>query len=121
MHLCANIVLFGLLPRNRLVRRNFFFLPSEKSAINRTYRQTVDRLLARRHALVDFLFALPPLTEARVDRIRSLATTAVVELETHPIDPEEYNLLADTASFRRCFHGVQVMSFKNVFPTARPA
>src|SRR5947199_391206 len=37
MHLCANVLLGGLLPRGTLVRRNFSFQRGERSFFNRLY------------------------------------------------------------------------------------
>jgi len=94
MHLCANVLWGRLLPTGTIVRRNFSFRPGEKSVANRLYRGLVDRMLARRHQLVDFLFSLVPLEPAhRLDRMASLARRYVVELETHPVNPEEYRFL----------------------------
>jgi len=94
MHLCANVLFKRLLPPGTIVRRNFSFLRGEKGVINRLYRKTVDRFLARRHRVVDFFFALAPLEpEARLERIASLGHRFVVELETHPVAPEEYRFL----------------------------
>ncbi len=94
MHLCANVLLQGLLPPGTLVRRNFSFRPGEKNLCNRLYRRFVDGLLARRHRLVDFVFSLVPLEPAgRLQRIFSLARQFVVEVETHPVHPEEYRFL----------------------------
>jgi len=94
MHLCANVVLAELMPKGSLVRRNFSFHPGEKSWINRFYRESIDRRLKRRHQLVDFLFALAPVEPIdRLQRIFSLARHAVVELETHPVNPGEYRFL----------------------------
>src|SRR5580704_16118695 len=102
MHLCANVVWGRLLPKGTVVRRNFSFLPGEKGPINRLYRNIVDRALDRRHLLVDFLFSLPPLEPVgRWQRILSLAYESVVELETHPVNPEEYRFLCDGEIFRR--------------------
>ena len=94
MHLCANVLLAGLLPPGTIVRRNFSFLPGEKSWPNRFYRKSVDRLLARRHRLTDFFFSLPPLEPTtRLEWIFSLARQFVVEVETHPPNPEEHRFL----------------------------
>lgn len=94
LHLCSNVLLSKLLPFDTIVRRNFSFRPGEKSILNRFYRQAVDCLLARRHRLVDFLFALPPLEPSeRLRRIFSLARTSTVELETHPANHEEFRFL----------------------------
>jgi hypothetical protein len=101
MHLCANVLLGKLLPAGTIVRRNFSFLPGEKSLYNRLYRKAVDRMLARRHRLTDFFFSLPPLQPAdRLQRMFSLARQSVVELETHPVKPEEYRFLAGGEIFR---------------------
>jgi chitin disaccharide deacetylase len=95
MHLCANVLLAGLLPPQTVVRRSFSFQRGERSLVNRLYRKVVDRRLGCRHRLVDFLFSLPPLEPAdRLERIFSLAREHVVELETHPANPDEYRFLA---------------------------
>ena len=100
-HLCANVLIQGLLPRGSLVRRNFSFQPGEKSMGNRLYRQFVDRVLARHHRLVHFFFSLEPLEpRERLQRIFSLAREFVVEVETHPAKPEEYEFLAGGEIFR---------------------
>jgi len=94
MHLCANVLLGGLLPPGTLVRRNFSFQRGEKNWANRFYRKLQDRRLGRRHHLADFLFSLAPLEPPdRLQRIFSLAREFVVEVETHPINPEEYRFL----------------------------
>lgn len=94
MHLCANVLLARLLPRGTVARRNFSFLPGEKNFVNRTYRKAMDHILSWRHSLVDFFFSLPPLEpHGRLDRILSLSSKNVVEVETHPINPDEYEFL----------------------------
>ncbi|HEY3044206.1 MAG TPA: ChbG/HpnK family deacetylase [Vicinamibacterales bacterium] len=94
MHLCMNVVLRNLLPAGTLVRRNFSFRAGEKWIGNRTYRSLVDAVLRRRHDVMDFLFTLPPFEpRERLQRIFSLARQFAVELETHPIDPDEYRFL----------------------------
>lgn len=105
MHLCANVLLGGLLPVGTVVRRNFSFRAGEKSAGNRYYRQAVDYLLARRHRVADFFFSLPPLEPvARLRRIFSLARQHVVEVETHPIKENEYRFLAEGKIFECVQH-----------------
>ena len=94
MHLCANVLLGKLLPANTIARRNFSFQSGEKSLANRLYRNLVDRMLSSRHQLTDFFFSLPPLEpEERLHRIFALAHCYVVEVETHPVNPEEYRFL----------------------------
>ena len=94
MHLCANVLLGRLLPHGTIARRNFSFRPSDKGWINRLYRGAIDCLLATRHHLTDYFFALPPLEAVgRIDEIVSIARRAIVEVETHPVNPEEYRFL----------------------------
>jgi len=102
MHLCANVLCQRLLPEGTVVRRNFSFQPGEKSVFNRTYRRFVDGRLARRHRLTDFLFSLAPLEpEDRLQRIFSLAGEHVIEVETHPVVPDEYEFLMQRWPFGR--------------------
>lgn len=94
MHLCANVLLGGLLPPDTIVRRNFSFQPGEKSAVNRGYRRAIDGVLKRRHRMTDFFFSLPPLEpSSRVARIFAMAKSSTVEVETHPVNPTEYQFL----------------------------
>lgn len=102
MHLCANVLLGGLLPRGVMARRNFSFLPGEKGLANRLYRRCVDAILARRHRVVDFFFSLAPLQPAnRLQRIAGLARRSVVEVEVHPVNSNEFRFLSDPEIFRR--------------------
>ena len=98
MHLCANVVLRNLLPIGTIVRRNFSFQAGEKWLGNRIYRQFIDGILRRRHQLVDYLFTLPPLEPIdRLHRIFDLARQFLVEVEAHPVNPEEYRFLMGSA------------------------
>jgi chitin disaccharide deacetylase len=93
MHLCENVLAARLLPKGARVRRSFSFLPGEKSLLNRLYRRAIDARLARRHRITEYFFSLPPMEPGRIDRFCRLAHTAVVELETHPVAPEEFEFL----------------------------
>jgi chitin disaccharide deacetylase len=101
MHLCANVVFQNLIPTDTIVRRNFSFGADEKGFANRTYRRVIDYLVNRRHQLSDYFFSLTPLEP--VDRLRhifSLAQQFAVEVETHPVNPQEYQLLVEGRIFR---------------------
>ena len=114
MHLCSNVLMGRLLPQGTIVRRNFSFNAGEKSLCNRWYRRVVDGVLARRHHLTDLFFSLPPM-EPR-DRLRKIFASArdqVVELETHPINCEEYQFLAG-GEISRWTDGVQMQSFRSL-------
>ncbi|MCU1301811.1 MAG: hypothetical protein JWQ87_2095 [Candidatus Sulfotelmatobacter sp.] len=93
MHLSENVLTGRLLPSGTLLRRNFSFAPREKSWINRRYRRFVDLRLQRRHRLVDFLFSIEPIETERLQRIFSCARQAFVELETHPVNEDEFQFL----------------------------
>jgi chitin disaccharide deacetylase len=94
MHLCANVQFQRLLPAGTIVRRNFSFGPKEKSAVNRFYRRRQDRRLAGRHPMTDFFFSLPPMdVPGRLERIFGLARNSSVEVETHPVNRDEYEFL----------------------------
>lgn len=96
MHLCANVLFADLLPHGIIVRRNFSFQPGEKSAANRLFRKFIDDRLAKRHRMTEYFFSLPPLEPAqRLERIVGLAKRAIVEVETHPVNPDEYKFLID--------------------------
>lgn len=99
MHLSSNVLLSKLIPPGTTVRRNFTFRRGEKGFVNRMYRRFVDDLLKRRHCLTDYFFALPPLQSDRLRRIFSLAERSVVEVETHPIDDQEYRFLTQGQIF----------------------
>jgi predicted glycoside hydrolase/deacetylase ChbG (UPF0249 family) len=99
MHLCANVVLGGLLPKGTIVRRHFSYEPGEKALRNGIFRQFTNALLSQRHRLVDYFFSLPPLEPPnRLERIFSLASRNAVELETHPVNPKEYKFLIERDS-----------------------
>ncbi len=99
MHLCANVLVQRLLPPGTRVRRHFHFRSREKGILNRAYRGLVDYSLRRRHLVVDYFFALAPLHPAtRLQDIVRLADRHVVELETHPVNADEYALLTTRPS-----------------------
>jgi hypothetical protein len=102
MHLCANVLFGRLLPTGTIIRRNFSFRRGEKSGINRQYRGVIDRMLAKRHRLTDYFFSLPPFEPgSRIDEILSIARRSIVEVETHPVNPEEYRYLTSGEILRR--------------------
>ena len=104
MHLCANVLFGNLLPPGTIARRSFSFQSTEKSGWNRLYRKTVDYFLARRHVLTDFFFSIAPIEPIeRLRRIAELSRHAVVELETHPIKSDEFQLLTSGDQFQRIF------------------
>ena len=98
MHLCANVLIDGLISKGQKVRRNFSFAANEKSFLNRAYRWLIDRWLLRRYRCTDFLFALSPRLQTEgLGRIITLASERNVELETHPENSGEFVWLTGTS------------------------
>jgi predicted glycoside hydrolase/deacetylase ChbG (UPF0249 family) len=94
MHLCANVLLGGIIPTGQKVRRSFSFWPGEKNILNRAYRRWVDARLERRFVVADYFFALSQCLDGRrLARVAELARTATVELMTHPEKPQEFACL----------------------------
>lgn len=105
LHLCANMLVQGLIPQGRKIRRNFSFAVGERSLLNRTYRALVDTWLGRRYTMPDYLFSLPEcLRHGRLGRVLELARTSTVEFETHPEVTEEFTWLTGDAC-RQAFAG----------------
>ena len=101
MHLSANVLLGGLLPPGTIVRRHFSHESREKVLRHRVFRVFTDAVLTRRYRVADFFFPLIPLEpRARLQQIFALAGRSVVEVETHPVNPEEYRFLAGGEIFR---------------------
>jgi chitin disaccharide deacetylase len=116
MHLSANVLLGNLLPRGASVRRHFSHESGEKPLRNALFRKFTDELLTRDHPLVDFFFALPPLEPAgRLQCIFSLAQRFVVEVETHPVNLDEYSFLTSGELFHRAA-GLPLGSWFTVAP-----
>jgi hypothetical protein len=96
MHLSANVLLQRLLPHGTIVRRHFSYEPGEKIFRNSVFRLFSCALLGCQYRVTDFFFSLPPFAPpVRIQRIFNLAQSFVVEVETHPIDPEEYRFLTE--------------------------
>ena len=94
MHLSANVLLQGLLPSGAIVRRHFSYESGEKMLRNSVFRLYSRTLLGGRYRVTDFFFSLPPLVpDLRMQRMFNLARRFIVEVETHPINPEEYRFL----------------------------
>jgi len=107
-HLCANMLLDGIVQPGQKVRRSFSFWPGEKSLLNRMYRRLVDRWLARRYRLTDYFFSLERCLKAKqLDRVAGLAKVAKVEMMTHPEKFAEYDFLM-SEDYLDLVRGIQV-------------
>lgn len=97
-HLCANMLLGGVIPSGQRVRRSFHVFPGEKSVLNRAYRGLVNALLARHHVVSDHFFALSQcLAAPRLARALALARERSVEMMTHPVRRDERECLLGAA------------------------
>jgi hypothetical protein len=102
MHLCANVLLGKLLPVGTFARRSFSRCRPSEGLGRSIYRHLTDRITARRHCLTDFFFSLMPFEPAgHLEHVFTLARSFTVEVETHPINPEEYRFLTGPDIFRR--------------------
>lgn len=95
MHLCANMIIGGFLPRGQIVRRNYSFAPGEKNFANRMYRLFIDRLMGRRYIMTDYLFSLSNcLINSKLPSALILAKSSDIELQTHPEVEDEFQWLS---------------------------
>lgn len=94
MHLCTNMLIDTIIPEGQKVRRNFSFDRGEKSFLNRMYRALIDKCLAKKYLMTDYLFSLSEcIKNGRFKRVFELSTSLIVELETHPEVEEEFEWL----------------------------
>jgi predicted glycoside hydrolase/deacetylase ChbG (UPF0249 family) len=94
MHLCANMLIQNIIPKGYKVRRNFSFGSGEKSLPNRMYRAVIDKWLARRYLMTDYLFSLSEsINRGRLSSSLELAKASNVELQTHPELQKEFEWL----------------------------
>jgi chitin disaccharide deacetylase len=109
MHLSGNVLLRKLLPAGPILRRHFSYETGEKKVRNAIFRLYSNVATARRYRTTDFFFSLPPLSPAeRLERIFSLSRRFVVEVETHPVNAEEYEFLT----------GGKLLRWTNEYPLA---
>jgi chitin disaccharide deacetylase len=119
MHLCANVLIGKLLPAGTIARRSFSFARGERSLGNRLYRKAIDGIVAQRHRMADFFFSLPPLERSRLGRILSLATHSSVEVETHPVNKDEYRFLC-SKDFVDLLTNIELSSGYHLAERSRP-
>jgi hypothetical protein len=105
------MLLSKVIPRGIKMRRNFSFWPGEKGPLNRAYRAFVDRRLAGRYYIPDYLFDLSQCIEAKtLGRVTVLAKSSNVELMTHPVTHTEAEYLMSD-EFRELLQRLDVGSY----------
>ena len=90
MHLCANMLANGIIPKGLKVRRSFSFEPREKNLLNRYFRKLVDRRLASQYKITDYFQSIIPINRKRLNKFVVLSKSAEVEIMTHPGIEDEY-------------------------------
>lgn len=114
MHLCANMLVGGILPKGTRVRRTFTFDRGEKGAFNRVYRRFLDAVVTRRFVSTEALFNILPLDDAaRHRRIVDRAARGSVEIEVHPEIAEERAFLLGEA-FRETMRAARLGGFRDL-------
>jgi hypothetical protein len=96
MHLCANVLYGKLLPAGIIARRNLSFRCGEQGLVDHAYRRWLDYVLSQRHRMTDYFYRIPPVEpRSRMAEIFANAVDYSVELETHPVDDEDYEFLME--------------------------
>lgn len=94
MHLCANMLFESIIPEGQKIRRNFTFMRGEKGMLNRLYRASIDKWLAGRYLITDYLFSLSDcIKKGQLQTALNLTKISNVELQTHPEREHEYKWL----------------------------
>jgi len=99
-HLCANVLIDGLIPRGSRIRRTFTFSWGEKNIFNLMYRRLIEQIIASKYVCTDSFFSLLPLDkEDYWQRIVNLSKESVVELMVHPERKEDLDCLMSDKYF----------------------
>ena len=96
MHLCANMLAGSIIPNGSRVRRSFTFDRGEKNPFNRFYRHILDKSVSNKFISTDSFFSIVTNHTERLENIFSRAVENTVEIEVHPENNEELNLLLST-------------------------
>ena len=114
MHLCTNMLVTVPIPPGQKVRRSFSFRPREKGVLNRAYRFLVYRRLRSRYRVTEYFFALSQyLGTDRIGRVCKLASSANVELMTHPVVQREQAFLR-SKEFAQALRGLLLGSYADL-------
>ncbi len=114
MHLCANLLLSNIIPKNSRVRGTFTFNRGEKSVFNLFYRDILNFWISRRYISPDCFFSIVPFqNHERLTHLVSLAEKKSIEIEVHPENAGEINfLLSDQC--KRLFEPATYGSFRSL-------
>ena len=114
MHLCANVLLGGLMLRSSRIRNSFSFEAGEKGVFNRAYREIVRRWIRTRYTSTDSFYSIKPAHDLkRLRRLIERSHTEVVEIEAHPETADEATLLLG-AEYKALLADAQLGRFRDV-------
>jgi predicted glycoside hydrolase/deacetylase ChbG (UPF0249 family) len=114
VHLCANMLLGGLLPKGKRVRRTFTFDAGEISILNRLYRKLLDVFVSGGYVSTDSFFSiLPVVDQDRLWNIMNRSIRSNVEIEVHPENAEELEFLLSD-QFRLLLNTFHVGTFQKI-------
>lgn len=112
MHLSANVLGQQLLPARSRMRGPFTFKAGEKSRVNRWYRGRLARRLRESYITPDCLYSIEPLTDfARLRHITQESMLRNIELEVHPEDAAQHQLLL-SPDFHQLLEGIDLQDFR---------
>jgi len=116
-HLIPTALMSPALPRGTRARKGFTFIGDERSRPSRAVRRARNALIARRFRTTDWLFDLcelhPRLGGTRLEDKLGLARSESVELMTHPVVRDEYELLV-SEDWRSAVAGLRQGSFSDL-------
>jgi predicted glycoside hydrolase/deacetylase ChbG (UPF0249 family) len=94
IHLCSNVIIDKIIPSHFTVRAGVSFEKSEKSTLNRLYRNIVNTLVKKRHLCVDKFYVMDSqLIRSGIQHIVEKSKTCNVELSSHPEMSDSYEFL----------------------------
>jgi predicted glycoside hydrolase/deacetylase ChbG (UPF0249 family) len=114
MHLCANVLMGMILPKNTRVRRTFTFDQGDKNVFNLVYRRLLDMIVSRRFISTDSFFSIMSLqNHERQLNIFNRAILDIVEIEVHPENSEELEFLLSN-QYQHLMESVHLGHFQQI-------
>jgi len=117
MHLCSNIILSNLLPRQVPVRRTFTFNWGEKDPLDILYRRILDHFINYRYISTDYFYSLSALMELEtLQKFITLSRIKNVEIMVHPNRDREFIYIQSNEYFK-LLNLTKVGNFKEITRT----
>jgi predicted glycoside hydrolase/deacetylase ChbG (UPF0249 family) len=117
MHLCSNIILSNLLPRQVPVRRTFTFKWGEKDLFDILYRRLLDCFIDYKYISTDHFYSLGALIELEtLQKFITLSRIKNIEIMVHPNRDREFIYIQSNDYFK-LLNLTKVGSFKEIIRT----